>query len=104
MPWTEFAHRQKAQQALENLGEGAESPVAKAFQGKLSAEARRRMTEIAGKCKVTSADNLRHHRAITALEWIGTPAAREILRTLAEGAPEARRTIDAQAALKRLDR
>jgi WD40 repeat protein len=98
-----FAEREKAQKSLENMEEGAESLLAKALQGKLSAEARRRLNEIMAKCKDTSADNLRHYRAITALEWVGTPAAREVLRTLAEGAPEARRTMDARAALKRLN-
>jgi hypothetical protein len=36
------------------------------------------------------------------LEHIGTPAAREVLQALAEGAPQARRTEEAKDALRRL--
>jgi hypothetical protein len=36
------------------------------------------------------------------LEFIGTPAARDLLEKLAKGAPEARLTIEAQASLARL--
>jgi hypothetical protein len=36
------------------------------------------------------------------LEQLATPEARELLTRLAEGAPEARLTVEAQHALKRL--
>ena len=42
-------------------------------------------------------------RAVAALEWIGTSAAHELLRTWADGVPRARLTIEARAALKRLE-
>jgi hypothetical protein len=38
------------------------------------------------------------------LEDIGTPAARNLLQTLASGAPAARLTREAQASLERLKR
>jgi hypothetical protein len=41
--------------------------------------------------------------AVATLEWIGTPAARALLRALADGAPRARLTVEARAALKRLE-
>jgi WD40 repeat protein len=99
-----FDKRQAAQQALDNLGEGAEPLLRKALKGRVSLEARRRIREILGPSESIGETSLRHHRAVTALEWIGTPAARDLLRTLAGGVPEARLTLDARAALKRLDR
>jgi WD40 repeat protein len=97
----EFAERQKAQQTLEQLGESAVPFLEKSLQGTPSPESRRRMNDVVRRSTRLA---LQHQRAITALEWIGTPAAREVLRTLADGIPQGRRTMDAQAALKRLER
>jgi hypothetical protein len=47
---------------------------------------------------------LRVLRAVTVLEWIGTPEAQQILKILATGVPEAPETNDARAALKRLSK
>jgi hypothetical protein len=49
-------------------------------------------------------DALRHLRAIQVLEQIGSPDARQVLASLAQGAPAAPATRDAAAALARLDR
>jgi hypothetical protein len=49
-----------------------------------------------------SGDSLRMLRAIEVLEHIGTAEARELLQKLVEGAPEARLTREAKAALQRL--
>jgi hypothetical protein len=46
-------------------------------------------------------DPLRLHRAVELLELLGTPEARQVLQSLAAGAPEAPVTISAQAVLKR---
>jgi hypothetical protein len=43
-------------------------------------------------------------RAVRVLEAVGTPAARELLESLAKGAPTARLTIEAKAALERLSK
>ena len=47
-------------------------------------------------------EGLRALRAIEVLEHLGTPGAMSCLETLAKGAPEARQTRDAKAALGRL--
>ena len=51
---------------------------------------------------VAHGEALRSLRAIEALEHIETPEARDLLRKLAAGAPGARLTREAQAALDRL--
>jgi hypothetical protein len=43
-------------------------------------------------------------RAVEVLERIGTPEAREVLQTLANGVPDVTFTREAQAALKRLQK
>jgi hypothetical protein len=49
-------------------------------------------------------DALRQLRTIQVLEQIGSPEARQILASLATGAPAAPATRDADAALARLNR
>jgi WD40 repeat protein len=97
-----FAERKDAESALEQMSEGAAPFMATALEGKVSLEARRRLEELQRKCDAASPRSLREQRAIAALEWIATPAARELLRSLAGGPPRARLTVAAQAALQRL--
>jgi WD40 repeat protein len=97
-----FAERAEAAKALEKMGEGAAHLLSKALEGNISLEMKRRLEELLGKCDATSPLAMRDHRAVATLEWIGTPAARDWLRALADGAPRARLTIEARAALKRL--
>ncbi|MFL5338805.1 MAG: hypothetical protein ACJ8F7_01445, partial [Gemmataceae bacterium] len=47
-------------------------------------------------------DMLRSVRAVEVLERIGTPEARAMLQSLAGGAADARITLEAQSALKRM--
>jgi hypothetical protein len=49
-----------------------------------------------------TAEQLRVVRAVEALERIGTPEARRLLKTLADGGPGELPTREAQAALDRL--
>jgi hypothetical protein len=51
-----------------------------------------------------SEDRLSRLRALEVLEWIGTPEAQQLLRTLVTNSPEARVAAEARAALDRLDK
>jgi WD40 repeat protein len=98
-----FAEREKAERALEKMGEGVTFLLAKAIKGKIDLELRRRMDRLLERFGPSPADARRHDRALLALEWIGTPAAHSLLRKWADGAPGARLTLEARAALKRLE-
>jgi hypothetical protein len=97
-----YAERAKAQTALEKLGDGAAQLLTEAKAAIANLEMRLRLEELLRKASATSNVSLQQHRAVAALEWIGTPGARALLRKLADGAPGARLTVEASAALKRL--
>jgi WD40 repeat protein len=100
-----YAEREKAQAELEKMAEGAGHVIKQALQGNINLELRRRLESLLQKCDATNATSIlgmQQHRAVEILEWIGTPAARGLLRTWADGAPRARLTLEAHAALKRL--
>jgi DNA repair photolyase len=97
-----FAEREIAQRELIKLGEGTLEFLSKALKVESSAEARRRLEDVVAKVEGNTTHTLRHHRAVAALEWIGTPTAKEHMQTLAKGAPGARLTIEAEAALRRM--
>jgi hypothetical protein len=73
-----------------------------------SAEARQRLNEFLrsapGPWPLLDAEDLRRVRAVEVLEAIGTPEARRLLNSLAEGDPYARLIHEARTALGRLDR
>jgi hypothetical protein len=104
----QFAVREAAGKKLASFGEQAEPALRRAFEGKPSLEARKRLealhadAEIAGRGLVRSAEVLRTLRAIRALEAIGTAEARQVLQRLADGDPAARTTRQAKGALRRL--
>jgi hypothetical protein len=104
----QFAAREKATKELEAAGELAEPLLQKALEAKPDLEMRRRVERLLEKLKrdewEPSLDRLRTLRALEVLERIGTSEAKQVLRGLAQGAPEARLTRDAQAALQRLAR
>jgi WD40 repeat protein len=101
----EFAERQKAQQELARLSDGLEGDLEAVLEARPSAEVRRQvlalLTEV--RRRPASGEGLRTGRALLILERIGTPAARAALQALARGAPGARLTRDARAALARLE-
>jgi hypothetical protein len=76
-----------------------------ALAGRPSPEVRRRLGELLQRLDpLASPELLRGLRAVQVLEQVGTPEARDLLRTLAGGVPEARLTQEAKASLQRLAR
>jgi RNA polymerase sigma factor (sigma-70 family) len=100
----EFEVRQQAQSKLEALGEQLAPYLPKVMSSTKSLETRRRLEalEQLWTSPRLSGERLRTVRAIEVLERIANPEAREVLARLAEGAPTALITIEAQAALRRL--
>jgi WD40 repeat protein len=98
----DFDARDRAAHELYRLGAQAEPELRKALAAKPSAEAKRDIEAILKALEgPLPSDQLRAVRAVRALEAAGSPAARELLKALAEGAPAARQTADAKAALER---
>jgi hypothetical protein len=98
-----FAVRAAAVKELEMQGDRTAPALREALAGKPSAEVRKRAEELlAGLRQVRSSELLRRLRAVQVLERAGTPAARRLLEALAKGAPAARETREAKAALQRL--
>jgi WD40 repeat protein len=102
----QFGTRQEATQKLEKAGEQAEAALQQALAGKPPLEVQRRVEELLQRLEgqLTEGEALRAQRAIEVLERIGTEPAQQVLEGLAKGAPEARRTREARAALDRLAR
>jgi RNA polymerase sigma factor (sigma-70 family) len=101
----EFHDREAASRALAALGERIEATLREALKQTQSAEVRRRLRDLLGKLKGgPTTEELRHTRAVHALELCGTAEARQVLRAWAGGAREARLTRDARAALERLEK
>jgi hypothetical protein len=98
-----FEDRQKAAEALEQLGELAEPALRKALTEKPLPELRRRAEQLLENLNpLQSPHGVRQLRALEVIERIGTPEARRVLEALAKGLPEARRTQEAKATLQRL--
>jgi WD40 repeat protein len=102
---TKFSQRQAASKQLASLADRAGPALRAALKADLSAEQRRRIEEArATLMDVPPANALRDLRAVEVLERIGSPEAKPLLEMLAKGAPEARLTREAEAALQRLAR
>lgn len=101
----DFTVREAATRKLAKMAEIAR-PALERARPSASPEARRRITTVLrrGTYSVPSGQVLRSVRAVMVLEQAGTPAARNLLRTLAGGVPEARLTREAKTALERLGR
>jgi hypothetical protein len=100
-----YAVREKAQQELEKLQDLAEQELREALSGGPPLEVHRRIDRLLEQLDLLqSPERLRALRAIEVLEQIGTPKARQVLRRLANGAPEAQLTREAKASLERLAR
>jgi RNA polymerase sigma factor (sigma-70 family) len=99
---TDFSRREAASERLASLADRAGPALRAALKADLSAEQRRRIEKaLATLTDVPPANKLRDLRAVEVLERIGTPEAKQLLEKLARGAPEARLTREAKAALAR---
>jgi RNA polymerase sigma factor (sigma-70 family) len=99
----DFQTRTKATEELEKIVDGAEPALRQKLAEKPSLEMRQRIQQVLSRLEPSaSGERLRALRAIQVLEYMGTPEAREHLRALANGFPEARLTREAKAALERL--
>jgi WD40 repeat protein len=97
----DFAARKKASADLAALGLDGEVALRQALDRGLPPEGRRRVRELLDGLE-RSGEALRAARTVAVLERAATPEAREALKALAEGAPPARLTQEAKAALGRL--
>jgi hypothetical protein len=100
----DFATRNRATRALEQLAEQAEPALRKALTRKLNLEAERRILALLNRLEgpLTDRSALRAVRAVEVLERIGTAESRKLLEHLASGDPAARLTREARASLDRL--
>jgi hypothetical protein len=97
-----FSDRDQAMRELEKLRELAEPALLRTLDGRPSAEVRRRVQSLLDKLAERSPEDLRFIRGVAVLEHIGKSEAYELLKVLARGAPEARLTQHALAAIERL--
>jgi RNA polymerase sigma factor (sigma-70 family) len=98
-----FTVREQATAALERLGPAAEPALRKALAGRPTAEVRQRALRLLAKLE-KDPPALRLQRAVSVLECIDTPAARQVLEALAKATPVTDVAQDAKAALDRLTR
>ena len=101
----QFATREAASRELQGLDPLAEAALRRALEDKPSAQTRKQVEMLLGILRVSgqAAEGLRAARSVRVLELIGTPEARKTLRTLSGGASPAPLTLDAKAALRRLE-
>ena len=99
----EFVTREQASKGLLAASEQAMFLLRQTLDGKPSAEVRVRIEEIlkAYHKQSLSPERLREQRALAILEMVGTPACREVLTRLADGASGARLTSEARRILDR---
>jgi hypothetical protein len=100
-----FQVRRRATEELQKL-EGCAAPLLRAaLTGTPTEEVRRRIEDILGRMewRPLTGEMLRAWRALEELERVGGAEARSAMRDLAGGAPEARLTREARAALLRLE-
>jgi RNA polymerase sigma factor (sigma-70 family) len=99
-----FVIRQRATEELSKLGDTITAALQKGLADKPSLEMRRRIQQLLDRARDWTAERLRVHRAIQALEHMNSRSAQELLQALAEGAPATQRTKEAKEALRRLKR
>jgi WD40 repeat protein len=99
-----FEVRSQAAADLEALHELAAPALRKTAAGGASLEVKRKAQELLSKLEAGSKpDAWRQLRAVEALEHMNVPESKQLLKTLAAGAPEARLTQEAKKACVRLE-
>jgi hypothetical protein len=98
----DFPTRINAERTLCEVGDAIRLDLEKAHQREQDLETRVRLNRILTRLRLLSQEQIRDIRAVLVLEARGTPQARELLRRLAGGAPQARLTCEARQALARL--
>jgi RNA polymerase sigma factor (sigma-70 family) len=99
-----FRVRQQAMTALEKLGPRAEPILLKVLQNNPPPEVRGRVQQLLARLKsgLPSADHCQKLRILEALEQIGSPEARQVLKKTAASQADAWLAKEAQASLDRL--
>jgi hypothetical protein len=99
----QFRVRDSATSELLRMGDHIVPALDQALAAKPPLETARRLQSLRSKLTgmTLHGERLRCYRAIEVLEMIGTPQARQMLQTLAAGAPGALLTTSARAALGR---
>jgi hypothetical protein len=100
----QYGERQGGTRKLELLEEFAEPALRAALEKEPSMEARRRFRHLLDALRQPPSEILRRFRSVEVLEKIGSAESRSMLKTLAVGAPEARRTREAKTSTERLSR
>jgi hypothetical protein len=108
----DFDKREKASAELERLATLKLAALRKTLATTRSAEQKRRLEllvehaeeQLQAELVSPGPKTLREVRVVELLERLATPEARELLKTLAGGAEDARLTREAQASLKRLNK
>jgi hypothetical protein len=102
---SDFETREKAMVQLGAYQDRIESALRQVLrEGRPSPEARRRIERLLDRLKPLPPDVLRGLRAVRALEQIGTKEAIQLLTALSQGSGEARVTLEAKAALRRMNK
>src|SRR5262249_51607264 len=102
----DYATRESATRELGRLDVLAEPALRAALEGDVPQERRRRVEKLLEQLRgpITTPETRQAVRAAAALEQMGTPEARQLLQRLGVGAPDARLTREAKAALERIEK
>jgi hypothetical protein len=99
-----FSARDAALKELRALGTSIEPQLRRALEARPSLDARKKLEDLIaplGRWALTG-DQLLHHRAVMVLERVGTPAARDVLKTIADREGQSYLGSQARQALGRL--
>jgi WD40 repeat protein len=100
-----FGERETATVRLKDAGKAAVPALLEVLKQSPSTELRHRAEKLIDEITAPAlpgGGDIRSTRALEVLEKVNTPEARDLLKTLAEGRPDAWLTLDAKAVLKRL--